>query len=58
MKKVHKTMKSYKKTFGPQSTKKIIAGVQKSITNRHLRKDMVSFIRAADGKKIRNTSGI
>ena len=50
--------KAFKKAFGPQSTKEIIAIVEKSIQNKHLRKDIVTFIKAVDGKKIRNTSGI
>ena len=50
--------KAFKKAFGPQSTKKIIALVEKGIQNKQLRKDTIAFIRAVDGQKIRNTSGV
>ena len=50
--------KDFKRAFGPQSTKKIISHVEKGIKNKYLRKDTIAFIKAVDGKKIRNTSGV
>ena len=50
--------KAFKRAFSPQSTKTIINLVEKGIQNKHLRKDAIAFIRAVDGKKIRNTSGV
>ena len=50
--------KAFKKAFGPQSTKKIIALVAKGIQDKRLRKNTIAFIRAVDGQKIRNTSGV
>ena len=50
--------KDFKKAFGPESTKQIIAMVEKAIENKYLREDTIAFIKAADGKQIRNTSGI
>ncbi len=50
--------KAFKKAFGPQSKKQIITLVEKGIQNKHLRKDTIAFIKAVDGKKIRNTSGV
>ncbi len=50
--------KDFKKAFGPESTKQIIAMVEKAIENKYLREDTVAFIKAVDGKQIRNTSGV
>ncbi len=50
--------KAIKRAFGPQSTKDIIKAVEQVIQDKQLKKDMVAFIKAADGKKIKNTSGV
>ena len=52
------TRKALKRAFGPQSTKDIIKAVEQAIQDKQLKKDMVAFIKAADGKKIKNTSGV
>ncbi len=50
--------REFKKAFSREATKTAIKMCEKMIKNVPLRKQMVAFIRAADGKKIRNTSGV
>lgn len=52
------SQKEFKRAFSHEATKTAINLCEKMITDVQLRKQMIAFIRAADGKKIRNTSGI
>lgn len=58
MKKTHYSNRKFKEAFSREATKTAINLCEKVIKKRKLRKDIVAFIKAADGKKIRNTSGI
>ena len=50
--------KAFKRAFGPQSKRDIINMVKRGIKDKQEREHTLAFIRAADGKKIRNTSGV
>ena len=50
--------KEMKRAFSHEETKLAIKMCRKTIKDVRLRKQMIAFIRAADGKKIRNTSGV
>ena len=47
-----------KKAFSSESTKKAMKVYKRIITNPQTRKQTIAFIKAAHGKKIRNTSGV
>ena len=47
-----------KKIFSKASTEKAIELCNKMIKNEQARKQTIVFIKAIDGKKIRNTSGV
>ena len=48
----------FKKAFSRKATKKTIEICRQMIKNPQARKQTIAFIKAADGKKIRNTSGV
>ena len=50
--------KERKKIFSREATKKTIEMCKRMIKNPQARKQTIAFIKAADGKKIRNTSGV
>ena len=50
--------KEIKKAFSREATKQAIEMCKKMITNPQARKQTIAFIKAVDGKKIRNTSGV
>ncbi len=50
--------KDFKKAFSPESTKKAIEMCNLIIKNPQARKQTVVFIKAVDGKEIKNTSGV
>ncbi len=50
--------KIVKRAFSLESTKRAIAICNHVIKNPQTRKQTVTFIKAANGKKIRNTSGV
>ena len=50
--------RDFKKAFSKEATNKAIEMCEKMITNPQARKQTIAFIRAVDGKKIRNTSGV
>lgn len=50
--------KEVKKAFSRESTKRAIEVCNQVIKNPQARKQTVTFIKAANGKKIRNTSGV
>ncbi len=47
-----------KRAFSPKSTKDFIDHLEQVIKDKHTRKEAISIIKALDGKKIRNTSGV
>ena len=47
-----------KKAFSRESTKRAIEACNHVIKNPQTRKQTIAFIRAANGKRIRNTSGV
>ena len=49
---------TFKRAFSRESTKRAIKMCNRMIKNPQARKQTVAFIKAADGKKIRNTSGV
>lgn len=50
--------KEIKKAFSRESTKRTIKICDRVIKNPQTRNQTVAFIKAVDGKKIRNTSGV
>ena len=48
----------FKRLFSPESTEQAIEACNYVIKNPQTRKQAIVFIRAANGKKIRNTSGV
>ena len=50
--------KEIEDAFSPSVTKKIIELCKKMIHDKQSREQTIAFIRAADGKKIRNKSGV
>ena len=50
--------KEMKRAFSPESTKEVIKLCRKVIKDKQAREQTIAFIRAVDGKKIRNTSGV
>lgn len=50
--------KEIKKAFSRESTKRAIEMCNRVIKNPQTREQTVAFIKAVDGKKIRNTSGV
>jgi len=52
------SQKEREKIFSPEATEKAIEMCKKMIQNPQAREQTIAFIRAADGKKIRNTSGV
>ena len=53
-----KKSKISKKILLQRSTKTAIEMCNKLIKNKQLRKQNIAFIKAANGKRVRNTSGI
>ena len=53
-----KTSRKAVKTYFRKSTKKAIEVCNHIIKNPQTRKQTIAFIKAANGKKIRNTSGV
>ena len=47
-----------RKLFSPEATKKVIELCEQMISNKQTREQTIAFIKAVDGKKIRNTSGV
>ena len=47
-----------KQAFSPENKKQMIELIKKVIKDKQEREHTLAFIRAADGKKIRNTSGV
>ena len=47
-----------KKLFSPEATKRAVELCEKMISNEQMREQTIAFIKAVDGKKIRNTSGV
>lgn len=52
------SQKKRKKIFSRKSTNETIEVCKRMIENPQARKQTIAFIEAADGKKIRNTSGV
>ena len=52
------TRKEIKRAFSPENTQKTIEICKKVIKDKQTREQTIAFIRAVDGKKIRNTSGV
>ena len=52
------SQKERKKIFSREATKQAIEMCKRMIKNPQARKQTIAFIKAADGKKIRNTSGV
>ena len=50
--------KEMKRVFSPESTQEVIKLCRKMIKDKQVREQTIAFIRAVDGKKIRNTSGV
>lgn len=50
--------KEFKKAFSREATKKAIEMCRHMIKNPQAREQTIAFIKAVDGKKIRNTSGV
>ena len=48
----------FKRLFSQESTKQAIEACNYVIKNPRIRKQAIVFIKAANGKKIRNTSGV
>ena len=55
--KTRPTLAFQKKMF-QNSTKTMVGICKKFITNKQIREQNIAFIKAANGKKIRNTSGV
>ena len=49
--------KALKKATSPGSSKVLIRVLEKVMTDKHLKKNLISTIKSLDGKKIKNTSG-
>ena len=58
MKKKSSDKAKFKKAFSHEATKSAIKMCNRMIKNSQARKQTIAFIKAADGKKIRNTSGV
>ena len=50
--------REFKKAFSPESKQKTIKLCKKMIKDKQVREQTIAFIRAVDGQKIRNTSGV
>ena len=50
--------KETEEAFSPSFTKKIIELCKKMISDKQSREQTIAFIKAVDGKKIRNKSGV
>ena len=50
--------KEIKQAFSEENTKQMIDLIKKVIKDKQMREQNIAFIRAANGKKIRNTSGV
>lgn len=47
-----------KKAISPKATQEFINCLERIIKDKHARKEAVSVIKALDGKRIKNTSGV